>query len=290
MKQDFQASIKTAQAKINTSDMEFHIGKHTAGKHTHWKTNTQLDHRCSHLYQVTGLRASLGPIIMTWEPTQLQMAILHEEVLQRAKDVEREHANWQRNHIIHLFFSPTQLDHRSSQLYQVTGLSASLIMKEDKTSKRFEVYSEQLTPKIHAKESLPYRKATPIAPLALHAQNGSFITDRIRRMREGNVFSLSTPVWGGGGVLPRPGPDGEAVPQPGLGRGGTPPQVPPPWVPPSDLDGGTPAMGVPHLGYPPSRPGQGVPLPGGYPTSGTPSPPSDLAGGTPAGGGVPHFR
>ena len=39
---------------------------------------------------------------------------------------------------------------------------------------------------------------------------GFLVTDRIQRMREGNVFSLSTPVGGGGGGkegLPWPGPD-----------------------------------------------------------------------------------
>ena len=60
-----------------------------------------------------------------------------------------------------------------------------------------------------------------------HANGVHLITDRIRRMGEGNVFSLFTP-WGG---IPRPGPNrgvpcqglGRGVPQPGPdGGGGTP--------------------------------------------------------------------
>ena len=95
-------------------------------------------------------------------------------------------------------------------------------------------------------------------------------TDRIRRMREGNVFSLFTPRGvpepgpaGGGGVVPEPGPAG--------GRGGT--RSGPAWggylsqVQP----GGTPMGGVTPTG--------------GYPTSGTPH--QTWTGGTPVGGGYP---
>ena len=93
--------------------------------------------------------------------------------------------------------------------------------------------------------------------------------------REGNVltrvcpsFCLSTPGVGGTPVRSRQG-----VPLPGPGRG-----VPLPG------SGDTPAGWVPHLDYPPIRPGVG-----GTPTGGTPPqvPPSDLAvwgtltGGTP---------
>ena len=58
-------------------------------------------------------------------------------------------------------------------------------------------------------------------------------TDRIRRMREGNVFSMSTPRRGGG---PWPGPDGGGgYPHPAVDRGGTPARsgqgVPPPPPP-----------------------------------------------------------
>ena len=76
------------------------------------------------------------------------------------------------------------------------------------------------------------------------------ITDRIWRMREGNVFSLSTPVGGGG------------VPWPGPARGGGYPSQVQPGVPPRpsqdkgrvpQLGGGT--WGIPYQvrtgGYPP---------------------------------------
>ena len=76
-------------------------------------------------------------------------------------------------------------------------------------------------------------------------------------MREGNVFSLSTPVGGG---VPRPGP---------AGAGGYPRQVQP---------GGYPCEGVPHLRYPPHRTWLG-----GYPTLGTNPTPvrPGWGGGTP---------
>ena len=89
--------------------------------------------------------------------------------------------------------------------------------------------------------------------------DSNFITDRIRRMREGNVFSLSTPR----GVTRARSSRG--VPKPGPAGGypdGYPPRVPPPVRP-----WGT-AMGVPHLRYPPVEPVQGwvPPLgPGGHP-------------------------
>ena len=83
------------------------------------------------------------------------------------------------------------------------------------------------------------------------------ITDRIRRMREGSVFSLSTPGGGGGGGagVPWPGPDRVGVPHPGQVRmGGTPvsgwlPGVPPPLAR-SGRMGGSPARGVPTRGTP----------------------------------------
>ena len=65
------------------------------------------------------------------------------------------------------------------------------------------------------------------------------------------------------------------------------PMWPIPPVP--HCQGGTPAGGTPPW-VPPIRPVQGVPLLGGYPTSGTPLPPSDLAQGVPVPGGVPHLR
>ena len=153
---------------------------------------------------------------------------------------------------------------------------------------------------------------------AKRAHSQFIITDRIRRMREGNVFSLSTPVCvcvcvceGG---LPRPGPDWGGVPQPGTEGGTTLSQVQPRVYPTlgtplSDLAEGTPAgdgyptSGTPHqtwLGYPfwgvphigsPIRPGWGVPhlryphpiTPGwGVPHLGYP--PSDLVGGYPCWG------
>ena len=115
----------------------------------------------------------------------------------------------------------------------------------------------------------------------------AIVTDRIRRMREGNVFSLVTPVGGGGGY---PGQ---------VQMGGTPPRITPhqawlgvPWLggeyptsgtPPVRPGWGAPWLGVPHLGYtPPVRPGWGVAQWGGtLPWV----PPSDLAGGR--GGGTP---
>ena len=140
------------------------------------------------------------------------------------------------------------------------------------------------------------------------------ITDRIRRMREGNVFSLSTPVGGGG----TPARSSQGVPhlgyppvRPGLG-GGTPPWVPPSrtWpggypcqkgtplsIPHWTWWGGTPAgRGVPHLGNPPSYLAGGYPCqegvppvkPGqGYPCWKGVSPIRPGLGGTPAGGGYP---
>ena len=115
-------------------------------------------------------------------------------------------------------------------------------------------------------------------------------TDRIRRMREGNDFSLSTPV-GGGGEVPRPGPAGGGTPARGVPLpGGIPHLGYPPLVGPGR---GYPLPGiVPHLRYtppPPIGPHRGV-LPGrGVPHLGYPPPPplSDLAsrGGTPCGGG-----
>ena len=82
-----------------------------------------------------------------------------------------------------------------------------------------------------------------------------FITDRIRRMREGNVFSLSTP--GGGGTQARSSQGG--VPEPGP-AGGTPMGV---------LWQGVPWQGLPHLRLPPSDPTGGT-LIGEYPNQGVP--------------------
>ena len=108
-------------------------------------------------------------------------------------------------------------------------------------------------------------------------------------MREGNVFSLSTPVGEGGyhgqvqtGGGTQPGPAGVHLPSDLAGGvpllGGTPL-----WVPHGQTwPGGTHARGVPHLGYPPSDLTRGYPCQGGYPTSGTS--PSDLAGGYPCWG------
>ena len=85
-------------------------------------------------------------------------------------------------------------------------------------------------------------------------------------------------------------------------------EVPPPQVPCQIWPGGTPAGGYPHLRYPLSdlargvplpgggnptsgttavRPDQGVPLLGGYPTSGTPH--QTWPGGYPC-WGVPYLR
>ena len=43
----------------------------------------------------------------------------------------------------------------------------------------------------------------------------SIFTARIRRMREGNIFSLYVSPQGGGVPQPGPGPDGGGAPQPG---------------------------------------------------------------------------
>ena len=79
-------------------------------------------------------------------------------------------------------------------------------------------------------------------------------TARIRRMTEGNVFTLST-IWGGGGVphlrsgckgVPHPRSGWGGTPHPRSGQGGTPSQV---WI------GNThPTNGE----YPYPRSGQGV--------------------------------
>ena len=95
----------------------------------------------------------------------------------------------------------------------------------------------------------------------------NIITDRIRRLGEGNVFSLFTP-----GGTPTRSRRGRWVPQPGPDWGGVP------WPGP---DGG-----VPQVRYPPDRSGWGgVPRPGpdrGYPKVGTPLPGQD-------GGGYPNI-
>ena len=62
---------------------------------------------------------------------------------------------------------------------------------------------------------------------------------------------------------------------------GYPARGTPPWVPPADL-----ARGYPYWGYPTSRPGQGVPLPGRYPPW---VPPIRPSWGVPL-MGVPHLR
>ena len=100
------------------------------------------------------------------------------------------------------------------------------------------------------------------------------------------------------GAVPQPGP-ARGVPHPRYppsdlargvphlkhpirpGQGVTPVRRTPPWVPLSELAWGVPLPGVPHLGYPPIRPGQGVPHLG--------SPSSDLAGGVPCQGGTPPW-
>ena len=119
--------------------------------------------------------------------------------------------------------------------------------------------------------------------------------------REGNVLTRVCPsihpsVCPYLGGIPHPGPGrGRGTPArsslggPHLGyppwsdlAGGTPPQVPPSDLagvplpggtphqvtPPSNLAGGYPCWGVPHLGYPLIGPGQEVPPAGGYPTDG----------------------
>ena len=109
-------------------------------------------------------------------------------------------------------------------------------------------------------------------------------------MREGNVFSLLTPMGGGstparsrwGGGTPARSSSGTSPIRPGWGV--------PCWgvpclgYPLSDLAGGYPTLGTPP---PPVRPGWGVPhlgyhhetWPGGYPTSGTPTHQTWLGGG-----------
>ena len=75
------------------------------------------------------------------------------------------------------------------------------------------------------------------------------VTDRIRRMREGNVFLLSTPggvpepspAGGGGGVI-EPGPAG-GVPEPGPAGGGYPSQVQPGGTRARSSQGGVPESG-----------------------------------------------
>ena len=110
------------------------------------------------------------------------------------------------------------------------------------------------------------------------------VTARIRRMREGNSFSLcvsshldrgGTPFsWQGGGY-PFQRLDGGGTPFSGLGMGGTPSS----WcgVPFPGLDGGgTPSWGVPHLGR-------------AYPLAGEPPPPRQTSTACTcyAAGGVP---
>ena len=106
-------------------------------------------------------------------------------------------------------------------------------------------------------------------------------TDRVRSTREGNVFSLFTPGGGGGGV-PRPGPDrGGGTLARSVGGGYSPLDLVggyPTLGTPSDL-----ARGVPHLGYPCQNWLGGTPM--GVPHLGYP--PSDLAGGTQSGGYPP---
>ena len=159
----------------------------------------------------------------------------------------------------------------------------------------------------------------------VYIETVSFITARIRRMGEGNIFSLSTLAGGGGGGRrvphPRSGWGGYLIP--GLGGwggylipglvGGTPsqvwmvggiPRVPPNWVlmvggvtwPGLHGEGGYPIPGLgvgPHL-----RSGGGVPHPRsgwwGYPDQvwmgGVPHPTirqSSIASTCYAAGGVP---
>ena len=138
----------------------------------------------------------------------------------------------------------------------------------------------------------------------------SIITARIRRMTEGNVFTLSTiSGWGG----PHPADWGGGVPLPRSGQGGTPSSC---WgvphsqvwtgVPPSQVwmgvpiqltgGGGTPFPGldgwVPHLGR--GTPTRVPPQQGLTPTRGNPTPPgvpppyrSSIACTCFAAGGVP---
>ena len=97
--------------------------------------------------------------------------------------------------------------------------------------------------------------------------------------------------WGGGlpGQVQAGGYPtlGTTPPLPGqTWLGGTPPRVPTPLL---DLAGGTSAGGVPHLGYPRVRPGQGYPCRG----RGTPPwvipPPVGHGWGVPLPGGVLHL-
>ena len=126
------------------------------------------------------------------------------------------------------------------------------------------------------------------------------ITDRIRRMREGNVFSLSTPVgWGGGypsqvqtgrgtsarsdggGYQPPP-----RVPPSQVRMGGTPVRGCLPGVPPQPgQDGGTPARGHPPRVSPRGQVRMGsTPAGARLPRVLPPQPGQDWGGGTPARG------
>ena len=132
-----------------------------------------------------------------------------------------------------------------------------------------------------------------------------FVTDRIRRMRESNVFSLFTPVGGGGypGQVQMGGYPSQVqrgVPHLGYPRShlarGTSHQTWLGWYPRQ----GVPCQGVPHLGYPqsdlaggvpPIRPGQGSTPGRGYPARGyhtLDTPCQTWPGGTPMEGTPPQ--
>ena len=87
--------------------------------------------------------------------------------------------------------------------------------------------------------------------------------------------------WG----VPKPGPGGGGVPEPGPG-GGVPKPGPGGGVPQPGPGGGYPNWGVPNLRYPPIRPGQGG-TQWGVPTSGTPPPIRPSQGVYPDGGSTP---
>ena len=115
-----------------------------------------------------------------------------------------------------------------------------------------------------------------------------FITARIRKMREGNIFSLFTLGGGGNSIsaldrgypIPGLGEQGGLYPIPGLDRGGTLSQV---W-----MGRGYPIPGLDGEGVPHCTSGWGVP----HPRSGQGGTPSQVWMGVPhprSGRGLPHF-
>ena len=117
------------------------------------------------------------------------------------------------------------------------------------------------------------------------------ITDRVRSTTGRLCFDTCLSIHPSvcphlGGGVPRPGPGRGGYPSQvqlgGTPAGGVPGGIQPRVPPLSDLAGGYPNRGVPHLGYPPLHLAGGT-LTREVPTLG--NPPVDLAWGTLTGGG-----